>query len=225
MYFDWTFILLLPAMALALYAQFKVKSTFAKYAEVPSQKGLTGAAAARGILDGNGLGAIKVEETPGELTDHYDPRAKTLRLSESVYASTSVAALGVAAHEAGHAVQDAKSYSPLKLRNGMLPISNLGTTLSFPLFFLGIFLSYKPLMDLGIMFFSVAVFFAVVTLPVEFDASNRAIKVLADGGYLTEAEVPMARAVLNAAALTYVAAAAMAVLNLVRLLALRNQRD
>ncbi|MBU1866930.1 MAG: zinc metallopeptidase, partial [Candidatus Margulisbacteria bacterium] len=162
---------------------------------------------------------------PGELSDHYDPRDKTLYLSQEVYRSTSVASLGVAAHEAGHAVQDARSYAPLKMRNGMVPISNLGTTLAFPLFFLGILFSYKPLMDIGIVFFSLAVFFSVVTLPVEFDASRRAIKVLAEGGYLTEAEVPMARSVLNAAALTYIAAAAMAILNLVRLLALRNQRD
>ncbi|MBU0629560.1 MAG: zinc metallopeptidase [Candidatus Margulisbacteria bacterium] len=224
-YYDWTLILLLPAMILAFYAQFKVKSTFAKYSNVSSRKGITGASAAQSILNSAGLAEVAVKETPGELSDHYDPRDKTLYLSQEVYRSTSVASLGVAAHEAGHAVQDARSYAPLKMRNGMVPISNLGTTLAFPLFFLGILFSYKPLMDIGIVFFSLAVFFSVVTLPVEFDASRRAIKVLAEGGYLTEAEVPMARSVLNAAALTYIAAAAMAILNLVRLLALRNQRD
>ena len=225
MFFDQTFILLLPALVLALYAQFKVQSTYAKYSNVASSRGYTGGQVARYILDDYRLTEITVEPTPGELTDHYDPRAKKLRLSENVYNSNSVAALGVAAHEAGHAVQDAKSYAPLKIRNGLVPVTNLGTTLAFPLFLLGMFAGLPQFMDLGIILFSLAVVFSVITLPVEFNASARAVRILADGRFLNAQEIPMAKAVLNAAALTYVAATAMAVMNLVRLLALRSQRD
>jgi len=225
MYYDSTFLLVIPALLLALYAQFKVKSTYTKYSQVRCSRGYTGAQAARYILDDYRLTDVKVESIPGELTDHYDPRDKKLRLSEGIYNGNSVAALGVAAHEAGHAIQDAKAYAPLKLRNGLVPVTNLGTTLAFPLFLLGLFVNIPQLMDLGIVLFSLAVVFSVLTLPVEFNASNRAIRVLADGRFLNEKELPMARAVLNAAALTYVAATAMAVMNLLRLLALRNQRD
>ena len=225
MYYDSTFLLVIPALLLALYAQFKVKSTYTKYSQVRCSRGYTGAQAARYILDDYRLTDVKVESIPGELTDHYDPRDKKLRLSEGIYNGNSVAALGVAAHEAGHAIQDAKAYAPLKLRNGLVPVTNLGTTLAFPLFLLGLFANIPQLMDIGIVLFSLAVVFSVLTLPVEFNASNRAIRVLADGRFLNEKELPMARAVLNAAALTYVAATAMAVMNLLRLLALRNQRD
>jgi hypothetical protein len=225
MFYDPTFVLLLPALLLALYAQWKVKSTYEKYSQVACSRGYTGAQVARHILDDYGLNEVEVETVGGELTDNYDPRDKKLHLSEAVYNSNSVAALGVAAHEAGHAVQDVKAYFPIKLRNGLVPVTNLGTTLAFPLFLLGLFAGIPLLMDLGIVLFSLAVVFSVITLPVEFNASSRAVKVLADGRFLTKDELPMAKAVLNAAALTYVAATAMAVLNLVRLLMLRNQRD
>ena len=225
MFYDPTFLLLIPALLLALYAQFKVQSTYAKYSKVANIRNYTGAQVARYILDDYRLRNISVEQVAGELTDHYDPRTQKLSLSQSVYGSNSVAALGVAAHEAGHAIQDAKAYAPLKIRNGLVPITNLGTTLAFPLFLLGLFMGYPIFMDLGIVLFSLAVVFSVITLPVEFNASRRAIQVLANGHFLNEKELPMAKEVLNAAALTYVAATAMAVLNLVRLLMLRSQRD
>jgi Zn-dependent membrane protease YugP len=227
MYFynDATFFLLIPALLLAFYAQWKVKSTFEKYSKVACTRGYTGSAVARYILDDYRLQDIAVEAIAGDLTDHYDPRARKLRLSDPVYNSNSIAALGVAAHEAGHAIQDAKGFAPIKIRNGMVPVANLGSTLAFPLFILGMFASLPVFMDVGIILFSLAVAFSVLTLPVEFNASSRALRVLADGHFLTEKELPGARAVLNAAALTYVAATAMAVLNLVRLLMLRNSRD
>ena len=209
MFYDPTFILLIPALLLAFYAQWKVKSTYAKYSEVACSRGYTGAQVARYILDDFRLQDIAIESTPGELSDHYDPRDRKLRLSQRVYESNSVAAIGVAAHEAGHAIQDAKSYVPLKLRNGLVPMTNLGTTMAFPLFSLGMFGGLPQLMDIGIVLFSLAVVFSVVTLPVEFNASSRAIRVLADGNFLTEKELPMARAVLN----------------LARLLIMRQQRD
>jgi len=224
-YGDTTFFLLIPALLLAFYAQWKVKSTFAKYAKVACSRGYTGAQVARYILDDYRLQDIAVEATRGELTDHYDPKARKLRLSDPVYNSNSVSAIGVAAHEAGHAIQDAKGYAPIKLRNGMVPVASFGSTLAFPLFIFGLFASLPILMDVGIILFSVAVVFSVLTLPVEFNASRRAIRVLADGHFLTDQELPMAKAVLNAAALTYVASTAMAVLNLVRLIMLRNSRD
>lgn len=225
MFYDSTYLLLIPALLLALYAQWKVQSTYAKYSQFPSKRGYTGGQLARYILDDHRLTDITVEPIPGELTDHYDPRSRKLRLSEGIYHGNSVAALGVAAHEAGHAIQDANAYIPLKIRNGLVPITNFGTTLAFPLFLLGLFAGIPKLMDLGIILFSLAVVFSVITLPVEFNASARAIRVLRDGNFLMADELPMAKAVLNAAALTYVAATAMAVMNLLRLLALRSQRD
>lgn len=225
MFYDPTFILIIPAVILAFYAQWKVQSTYAKYNKVTCSRGYTGAQVARYILDDNRLNDITVEQMPGNLTDNYDPRERKLKLSESVYGSHSVAAIGVAAHEAGHALQDAKGYVPLKLRSGLVPVTNFGTTLAFPLFFIGLIVNYPQLMDLGIILFSLAVLFSVITLPVEFNASRRAITVLSNGHFLMDKELGMAKEVLNAAALTYVAATAMAVLNLVRLLALRSQRD
>ena len=217
--------LIIPALILALFAQYKVKSTYEKYSKVVSTRRHTGAQVARYILDDYRLTNVEVESIPGELTDHYDPKAQKLRLSEGIYNSNSVAALGVAAHEAGHAVQDSKAYTPLKIRNGLVPVTNLGTTIAFPLFLVGLFVGLPQLMDIGIVLFSLAVVFSVITLPVEFNASRRAIRILEDGRFLTTQELPMAKEVLNAAALTYVAATAMAVMNLVRLLALRSQRD
>jgi Zn-dependent membrane protease YugP len=222
-FYDPTFLLLIPAVLLALYAQVKVKGTYAKFSKVRSSRGYTGAQLARYILDDYRMTDIQVEPTPGNLTDHYDPRAKKLRLSQGVYKSNSVAALGIVAHEVGHAVQDAKSYIPLKLRNSFVPAASFGSGLAFPLFFVGWLASMPFLMDIGIVFFSFAVAFSVITLPVEFNASRRAIRILSNGRYLTEKEIPLAKKVLSAAALTYVAATAMAVLNLVRLLILRGR--
>jgi Zn-dependent membrane protease YugP len=223
---DPTFILLIPALILAFYAQSKVKNTFARYSRVRSTRGFTGKEVARALLNMRGLGDVPVEETKGSLTDHYDPKSRKLRLSEAVYDSNSVAALGVAAHETGHALQHADNYGPLMLRSTIVPVANFGSILAFPLFFIGfLFSSVSWLMDVGIIFFSAAVFFSLVTLPVELNASARAMALLREGGYLSESELPHAQSVLNAAAWTYVAAATMAITQLVRLLVLRNMRD
>ncbi len=223
--YDPTFILLIPAILLALYAQWKVGSTYAEMSRVRSSKGMTGAEAGRKLLNGAGLKSVEIEYISGNLTDNYDPRDKKLHLSRGVHDSDSVAAIGIVAHEVGHAVQDSKEYVPLKLRAGLVPVANIGSNLSIPLFFIGLLFGSTQLMDIGIIFFSVAVAFTVITLPVEFNASKRAISMLSDGGYLASGELPMAKKVLDAAALTYVAATAMAVLNLIRLLALRGSRN
>ncbi|MFH1862796.1 MAG: zinc metallopeptidase [bacterium] len=227
MFFDPTFILLIPALLLAFYAQMKVRNTFSKYSKVKSLRGHTGAEVARALLDMRGLGDVKVEATPGSLSDHYDPRTRKLRLSEGVHDSVSVAALGIAAHETGHALQHADQYGPLMLRSTLVPVASFGTFLAFPLFLIGFFFANTVgwLMDVGIIFFCVAVLFSLVTLPVEFNASARAMALLREGGYLNEKELPHARAVLNAAAWTYVAAATMAISQLVRLLILRGSRN
>ena len=225
MFFDWTFILLIPAAAFAMYAQFKVKSTYEKYSDVRTSSGISALFLARNLLDSNQLTSIDISRSSGELTDNYDPRDKSLHLSDGVYNSSSIAALGIVAHEVGHAVQDSKSYLPLKLRSSIVPVSNLGSSLSIPLFFVGLIFSYGPLMDAGIILFTLAVIFTIVTLPVEFNASNRAAVMLSNSGYVTKEELGMAKQVLNAAALTYVAAAAMAVMQLIRLLVLRSGRD
>jgi len=224
-FYDPTFILLIPAALLALYAQYKVKSTYSKYSKVPSASGLTGAFAGRKLLNEAGLYDVPVEPIAGELTDNYDPRSKTLHLSRDIYGSDSVAAIGIAAHEVGHAIQHARDYSPLQLRNQIVPIANFGTTLAFPLFFIGFIFTLPMLMDIGIILFSIAVGFTLLTLPVEFNASSRAIKILSTGQYLTQDELAQAKKVLSAAALTYVAATAMAVMNLLRLIILRGNRD
>lgn len=226
-FFDPTFILLIPALILAFYAQSKVKSTFSRYSKVRSSRGYTGEQVARQMLDMRGLGDIQVEATKGALTDHYDPKSRKLRLSEGVFESPSVAALGVAAHETGHALQHADAYGPLMLRTNLVPVANFGSMLAFPLFFIGFLFANSVgwLMDVGIIVFSAAVAFSLITLPVEFNASSRALALLQQGGYLTDQELPHARAVLNAAAWTYVAAATMAVSQLIRLLILRGSRD
>lgn len=224
-FFDPTMVLILPALALALWAQFRVKSTFAKYSEVLSRRGMSGAQVANAILERNHLD-VSVEPIEGSLTDHYDPRDRTLRLSEDVYGSRSIAALGVAAHETGHAIQHAHHYLPLQLRSNLVPVANFGSTLAMPLFLVGLFLPAASfLMDIGILLFTFAVVFALVTLPVEYNASSRALQVLSQHGYLAPDEIDSARKVLNAAAWTYVASAAMAILQLVRLLILRGQRE
>ncbi len=223
------FMLLIPAFALAMYAQFKVQSTFAKYLQVRAKSGITGAQVARTLLNDAGLHDVPVEVIPGRLTDHYDPRSRTMRLSPDVYHGTSVASLGVAAHETGHALQHAENYVPLTIRNQIFPIAAFGSQLAMPLFLIGLIFASPGVsgwfMDLGIWLFTAAVAFQVVTLPVEFNASSRAMKLLVDRGFIDRDEAPRTRAVLSAAALTYVAAAAVAALQLLRLVLLRNSRD
>lgn len=223
---DPTFLLLIPAFILAMYAQSKVQRTFAKFSRVPARSGYSGAQVARTMLDNNGLRDVPVEMIQGHLSDHYDPRHRVMRLSPEVYNGRSLAALGVAAHETGHAVQHSLGYVPLLVRNSIFPVANLGSTLAFPLFVLGLFMTLPFLMDLGIVMFSAAVFFQAVTLPVEFNASSRALAMLETQGILSRGEeLEGAGKVLRAAALTYVAAMAVALLQLVRLLLLRGDRD
>lgn len=217
-FFDWTMIIVLPGILLAMYAQSKVKSTFAKYLRVGSARGRSGAEVAREILSHEGLEHVKVEMIGGDLTDHYDPRTKVLRLSSQVYNGSSLASLGVAAHEAGHAIQHGVGYFPLNFRNSLVPVANFGSTLAFPLFFLGLILTSPKLVTFGIYLFAAVVLFQVVTLPVEFNASRRALAALQGGGYIESREMAGTKAVLDAAALTYVAAALVGLLNLVRLL-------
>lgn len=231
-FFDPTMMLLVPALIFAFWTQFKVKSTFEKYSKQPSQAGYTGAQVARAILDDAGLSArsraenvVAVDAVPGHLTDHYDPRTKMVNLSESNYNRRSIASLAVAAHEVGHALQDRDDYSPMRWRHKLVPAANLGSMAAFPLFFIGLFFHSGLstfFMDLGIAFFLAAVLFHVVTLPVEFNASRRALVLLEEQGFLAQSEIPAAKAVLRAAALTYVASATMAVMNLLRLILLRN---
>lgn len=223
-YFDWTMIIVLPGLLLALWAQHKVNSAFKKYAAVRSRSGMTGAELARRLLDGAGLSNIPVERVGGKLTDNYDPSNQVLHLSESVYSSSSIAALGVAAHECGHAMQHGEGYSLLGLRSAIVPVVSIGSNLSWPIFLLGMIFSWDPLILAGIVLFSLTVVFTLVTLPVEFNASNRAIAVLGSGGYLNGEELDGARKVLSAAALTYVASALNAILQLVRLLILSGNR-
>jgi len=222
-YYDPTYFLLIPGLLLALYAQFKVTSTFNHWKQVGSRSGLTGAQVARQILDANGCRNVAIEPVRGSLTDHYDPENGVLRLSSEVYGSRSIAALGVAAHEAGHAIQDAQDYAPLRIRANLVPIANFGSGMAVPLFMLGLIMSWEPLLKIGILFFAFSVLFYVVTLPVEFNASNRAVSLLA-AGFLPDDEVKGVKAVLSAAAMTYVAAALQAVLQLLRLVLLANSR-
>jgi Zn-dependent membrane protease YugP len=219
-YFDPTFILLVPAMILALYAQTRVQSTFNRYSKVPARSGMTGAEVAQELLHSRQIYDVNIEHTNGRLSDHYDPRTRTLRLSPEVYGSSSLAALGIAAHEVGHAFQHDSEYYPIKLRNAIVPVANIGSNLAFPLLLLGLFLGLPNLAMIGVAAFSLAVVFQLVTLPVEYNASGRAIEALETGGFLGRDEVTSARKVLNAAALTYVAATVMAVLQLLRLLVL-----
>jgi Zn-dependent membrane protease YugP len=225
LFYDPTFFLLIPAVLLALWAQHLVKSTYAKYSKVPAAIGMTGGAIAERLLEESGLSDVDLEEVEERLTDHYDPRTRTLRLSTSIARSKSVAAIGVAAHEVGHAIQHQKAYGAFRLRQGMFPVANLGSSLAFPLFFIGFLFTAPKLMDIGILLFSGAVLFQVVTLPVEFNASARALSLLQTRGYLAGEEVGHARKVLRAASLTYVAATAVAVIHLLRLLILRGGRE
>ena len=247
MLLHWTFVLLIPALILAIWAQYKVRSAYSKWSQVRASCGMTGAEVAldmvrrSDLLSGvavagpaqaaeaaRALSAVNVQMVPGTLTDHYDPSRKVLNLSEEVYAGESIAALGVAAHETGHAIQDATRFSALVLRSTLAPAAQIGTMVAFPLFIVGFIIGQsgsKFLMDLAILLYTAAVAFTLVTLPVELDASRRALRMLRDGGYVTAEEEKGTRAVLTAAALTYVAAAAMAVMTLVRLLIMRGERD
>lgn len=222
-YYDPYFLLLIPAFILAMYAQSRVRSMYTKYSKVPAQSGYSGAQAARLILDSQGLRDVPVEEVKGTLTDHYDPLRKILRLSNGVYRGRSVASVGIAAHEAGHAVQHSRVYVPLMIRSGIFPVASFGSWLAFPLFFIGFLFRAPALMDLGIVIFAGVVLFQLVTLPVEFNASSRAMKLLNSTGVITADEAVYTRKVLNAAALTYLAATAVAVLYLLRFILLRRR--
>jgi len=214
-YFDpLYFVFLAPALLLMLYAQWRVRSVIGKFGEIPNRLGLTGAQVARAILDRNGLFDVPVELTPGELTDHYDPLRRVVRLSEPVYYGRSVAALGVAAHETGHAIQHKVGYVPLQLRTAIVPAVNIGTNIGWILMLLGIVIGISGLAWVGVILFSLGTLFALLTLPVEFDASRRALALLTTMGTVDRTEEGQAREVLNAAALTYVAGLVMAVLNL-----------
>ncbi len=223
-FWDPTYVIVLPAILLALYAQFRVQSTYARYSQVPIHNGLTGAQVAGEILRRNGLSSVQIERIDGMLSDNYDPRTRVLRLSTDVHDGVSVASAGVAAHETGHAIQDARHYAPLGLRSAMVPVTQYGSWLAFPIFILGFFFHSGTMMQLGILIFSAFVAFTVVTLPVEFDASARALRALREEGLVTADELTGVRKVLSAAALTYVAAAATAILELLRLLLLYNAR-
>ena len=225
MYWDQTMIILIPALIFSLIAQLMVKGAFSKYSGVRNSRGYTGADAARAILDRNGLSYIRIEHINGELTDHYDPGANVIRLSDSVYNNDSVAAVGVAAHEAGHAVQYAEGYGPIKVRSAIIPITQFGSNLSTPLVILGIIFSSNVLITAGILLFCTVVLFQAITLPVEFNASGRAIKVLREEHFLDDDEMKGAKSVLTAAALTYVAAMFSALASLARLLLIRNRNN
>ena len=227
MYFDPTYVLVLLGVVICMVASAKMNSTFNKYSRIRNHSGMTGRDAAEQILRREGLYDVRIEHISGNLTDHYDPRTKVVRLSDATYNSTSVAALGVAAHECGHAVQHATGYVPLKIRGSLVPVANFGSTIAWPLIILGLFFNSRSsslFINLGILAFSLAVLFQIVTLPVEFNASGRALKILGNSGLLYESEVKDTRKVLTAAALTYVAGAASAILQLLRILLLTNNR-
>lgn len=224
-FFDRTMIILIPALIISIWAQMKIKSSYAKYSQVYSRNGYTGSQVARMILDSYGLFDIPVLVTGGHLTDHYDPNKKVVKLSTDVYNGTSLAAIGVAAHEIGHAIQHKEGYAPIKIRTALVPIANIGSQASWILFFIGIVMSFTPLVNFGIILFSAAVLFQIVTLPVEFNASSRAVAILSARNILFEDEVKGAKNVLTAAALTYVAAAVTAIAQLLRLIAIRNRNN
>lgn len=228
MYYDWTYLFVVIGAIIAMAASSKVKTTYRKYAKVGSRIGITAAEAAERILHSEGIYDISINHIAGELTDNYNPRTNEISLSDAVYNSTSIAAIGVAAHECGHAIQYAKGYAPIKWRNAVLPLANIGSRLSWPLIIIGLIFSFTEqsfLVSLGIFLFSFAVLFQLITLPVEFNASNRALKILVSGGILYEEERDGAANVLKAAAMTYVAAAANAIIQLLRLIYLFGGRS
>jgi len=223
-FFDSTIFILIPAIILTIYAQYKVKTTYSKYSKILAKNGLSGKETAEELLLQNDLTNIKIEPIEGRLSDHYDPRQKKLSLSKEIYYGKSIAAQGIVAHEVGHALQDAKNYFPLSLRSNLVPVTNIGSIMAVPLFLIGFIFSFPALMDIGIIAFSLAVLFQLVTLPVELDASKRAIGLLVRANIISGSEVVLVKKVLNAAALTYVAAASVAVFQLLRLIVLRNRR-
>ena len=223
-YFDWTLLIVLPAMIFALWAQFMVSSTFEKYSSVITRSGKTAAEAARVMLNANGLHSVQIKKVRGHLSDHYNPKDRTLYLSESVHDSRSAAAVGVACHEAGHAIQHGESYSFLMVRMKMVPVCNLGSGLSMPLFLIGLLLANDVFMLAGIAAFSLATLFQLITLPVEFNASRRALEGMRDCGIFYGDEIKGARRVLTAAAMTYVAALATSLMSLLRLIVIANSR-
>lgn len=233
-YFDYTYIIfIIPCIIISLICQVRVKTAFSKYGSIPNSRGMTGAQAAEYVLCQNGVTDVRIEPVQGKLTDHYDPRTNVIRLSEAVYNVNSVAAVGVAAHEAGHAVQTAKNYTPNKIRGAILPVARIGSSISWILIMLGFLFAYRSgsnpvgmyLLYGGIILFSASVLFTVVTLPVEFDASRRALKCIREGNLLREDEYSGAKSVLTAAAMTYVASAITAIMQLLRLLFIVNRRD
>ena len=224
-YFDWTMLLVIPGLLLGLWAQFKVNRAFEEYSRVHTRSGLTADQVSQKLV-GSGQNAVRIEHVRGNLTDHYDPQANVLRLSDQVYGSSSVAAVGVAAHECGHAMQQADGYTPLKIRSAIVPVVNIGSHLYFPLFFAGILFSWEPLMNIGILCFGLTLLFSLVTLPVELNASNRAVALLQSGNMMSADELAGVRKVLNAAALTYVASVVSSALQLLRLVLIsRSRRD
>lgn len=224
MYFSSYDIFLLPALILSIWAQWSVNSAYKKYSGITNIRGITGAEAAKRILGNAGIGNVSVNHIGGNLTDNFNPVNKTLNLSDGVYGSSTIAAVGIAAHEAGHAIQHNRGYIAIKLRNLILPVAQLSSSAAMPLFVLGLVLSMGPLVDLGIILFSAAVLFQVITLPVEFNASHRAIRMIQGCDLLSDEEIKGAKKVLKAAAMTYVASAAMAALQLLRLLAISGRR-
>lgn len=218
-YYDaYYFILVIPAMLIAFWAQHKVNSTFKKYSQVRSMRGVTGAYAAQAVLNHYGITDVRIERVSGKLTDHYDPKSKVIRLSDSVYGSNSVAAIGVACHEAGHAAQHAENYIPIKIRNSIVPVCNIGSYLGIPLAIMGLFMGFEPLIYIGLVLYSLVFVFHLATLPVEFNASRRAIKVIDETQLLYDDEIGGSKKVLSAAAMTYVASMIVALANLLRIL-------
>lgn len=224
MYMDWTYLLVLLGMGIVMFAQSRVQSTFNKYDQLETEKRMTGREAAERILSTAGITDVKVERINGRLTDHYDPRNKVLRLSEATYNQTSVAAVAVAAHEVGHAIQDQKDYAFLKMRSAIAPVVQIGSTIAMPLIFIGLLLQLSGLINIGILAFSLVLLFQLVTLPVEFDASKRAIAILGNSGIFVNEEVPAAKKVLDAAAFTYMAATLSTALQLLRFILISNRR-
>lgn len=226
-YYDSTILLLIPGLLLAMLAQFLIKSAYSKYSKVPTRAGIAASDAALRILRDSGNERVSLQQVPGQLTDHYDPRTEVLSLSEGVYSSSSIAAVGIAAHEAGHAMQNMENYGPLKLRSLVVPAVSIGSNLSMPILIAGLIFSFSPLVTIGIALFALTVLFSLITLPVEFNASRRAVQMLTRSGIITTPEEQRGvKAVLNAAAMTYVAAAINAILQLLRLLLMsRNSRS
>ncbi|MGL4570955.1 MAG: zinc metallopeptidase [Clostridium sp.] len=224
-YFDPTMLILVPAILLSFWAQTKVSSTYNKYRGVRTRNGYTGEQVARRMLDEAGLSYVNIEVVNKTLGDHYDPRSKVLRLSPDVYSGNTISSAGIAAHEVGHAIQHKEGYKPLVIRNSIVPVVNFSSNISWILFFVGILMGNKMFVNIGIVLFSAAVIFQLITLPVEFNASNRALSILETRGILYGEEIKGAKQVLGAAAMTYVAAALMAISQLIRLIAISNRRD